>query len=367
MARNSGPGWLSVIVIALVVGALGGALGARWMDRYAPRTMQEIVRGRSTVSVQTETDAIVTAAREAAPAVVTITALSRGQAAGPFGLRGPAQTRRSSGSGFFFDYQGKKYVMTNTHVIAGAQELSLRTSDGQDYPAKLVTASQQDLAVLEAVGVPADQATLPLGDSDTAAVGSWVLAIGSPFGIDNTVTVGVVSRKGFTPMDQGGRDFIQTDASINSGNSGGPLIDLGGNVIGVNQMILSPTQTSLGIGFAIPVNQAKELLYFLVNRGPWVGVGTQPNSPGLSNYLELETAEGVVVAEVVPGSPAARAGLRRLDVILQVDGKAVKNPDELQTAILKHTIGANMAFLVQRGSQRMTVQVTGGTIPAGSQ
>lgn len=368
MEAKRGPGVFGIVVLALVGGLIGGVLGSLWMSRYLPRGASEVVQSRSTVSVTTDKDAIVRAVRAAAPAVVTITAISQAQPTGPFGMPfGAPQTRRGLGSGFFFDYQGKKYVMTNTHVVAGAQQLTVRTSDGKDYQARLVTASDQDLAVLEVIGAPADQPTLPLGNSDTAPVGSWVIAIGSPFGIDNTVTVGVISRKGFTPIDEQGRDLIQTDASINSGNSGGPLLDLGGNVIGINEMIFSPTQTNLGIGFAIPINQAKQMLYFLVNRGPWVGVATQPNSPGLSGYLGLETKEGVVVAQVVQGSPAARAGIEPLDVILQVDGQPIKNPEELQTAVLKHKIGDTIAFLVQRGREQRTVQIQGGTIPAGSQ
>jgi S1-C subfamily serine protease len=347
------------------------------VTRYAPPSMQAIVGGRSTVSVMTDKDAIVLASKSAGPAVVTIVSIFPGEAQpGPFGLpTGPAQPQRGLGSGFFFAYEGKHYVMTNAHVVTDkngrvAEKITVRTSEGKEYPAKIVGASpqdQQDLAVIAPQGVPADQPVLPLGDSSSAAVGSWAIAVGSPFGFDNTVTVGVVSRKGYTPLgDAGNRYLIQTDAAINSGNSGGPLLDLGGNVIGVNEMIYSPTQTNLGIGFAIPINQAKELLYFLVHRGPWVGLGAQPNSAGLSHYFGLSTAEGVVVESVFPGSPAAKAGLRQLDVIVQIDAKAVKTPDDMQAAILAHKIGEKITFLIVRGKDRTPITVTGGTIPAGA-
>ena len=373
MAKHRGPGWGGIIVVTLIVGLLAGAAGSLLVSRWAPRGL--VVSGApGVVTVENDKNAIVQAAAKASPAVVTIHVTQRVQPTGPFGLpMGPQQNIPSLGSGFFFDYQGKKYVLTNTHVLTGgtsqlADHVTISTVEGKEYPAKIVGASQQDLAVLAPSGVPADQPTLPLGDSEKAPVGSWVIAIGSPFGIDNTVTVGVISRKGPTPLgDQGGNRYvIQTDAAINKGNSGGPLIDLGGNVIGVNEMILSPTETSLGIGFAIPVNQAKDLLYFLVNRGPWVGIGTQPNSPGLSKYFKLDTKEGVVVMQVAVGSPAARAGLRELDVILQIDGAPVKIPDDVQKAILAHKIGEKISFSIQRGRDKQTLTIAGGTIPAGA-
>jgi serine protease Do len=355
------------LVLVLIIGLIGGLGGSLLLSRFAP-AVQAVVGGKSTVSVETDKDAIVQAVKKISPAVVTINAISHVQETGPFGIpMGPEQARHSLGSGFFFEYSGKKYVMTNVHVIQGAQELTIRTNEGKDYQAKIVGESPQDLAVIEPVGVPADQAVLPLGDSNSIPVGSWVIAVGSPFGFDNTVTVGVVSRKGYTPLgDMGNRYLIQTDAAINSGNSGGPLLDLGGNVIGVNEMIFSPTQTNLGIGFAIPINQAKELLYFLVNRGPWVGVGAEPNSAGLARYFSLESSEGVVVSEVAPNSPAARAGLRQLDIILQVDSVAVKTPEDLQKAILVHKIGDKITFQIQRGKQRTSVTVQAGTIPEGT-
>ena len=370
MPTRQGPGWGAVIVVSLIVGLLAGAGGSLLVSRLAAPQATPEVAGRSvSVTVETEKDAIVQTAAQASPAVVTIHATSRVQTPGPLGLPfGSPGTRRSLGSGFFFEHNGKKYVLTNTHVIAGADQVAIRTVEGQEYPAKILGASRQDLAVLDPQGVPADQPVLPLGDSDQVPVGAWVLAIGSPFGIDNTVTVGVVSRKGYTPLGSqlGDRYLIQTDAAINEGNSGGPLIDLGGNVIGVNEMILSPTQTNLGIGFAIPVNEAKELLYFLINRGPWLGIGTQPNSPGLARYFGLSTEKGLVVVHVAPDSPAAKASVQQLDVILQVDAKAVETPEDLGKLILAHKIGDTITLLIQRGSDRQTLEVQAGTIPEGA-
>lgn len=363
--------WAGLIVISLVVGLLAGAGGAYWVvqDRASGLVAATPGPARPPVtaaSVDYEQSQIVKVAAEASPAVVTITAISPASA-GPFGSPfGGGRARQSLGSGFFFDFGGKQYILTNNHVIQGARELTVRMTSGEEFRARTLGASPADLAVIEPVGGPAHPPTLPLGDSDSIPVGAWVVAVGSPFGIDNTVTVGVVSRKGPTPISEDqSRYLIQTDAAINSGNSGGPLLDVAGNVIGVNQMIFSPTQTNLGIGWAIPINEAKELMYFLINRGPWLGLRTAPNNPGLAREAGLATSEGLVVFEVIPQSPAARAGLEPGDVILQVDALAIKKPEDLQKAILAHKIGDRISVVAQRGKEQKTFTVEAGRVPEG--
>jgi serine protease Do len=370
--------WAGVIIVSLLVGLVAGVGGAYWYtQRTAAPPGAPVATGAPAAggggpvragSVEYEQSQIVQAAAKAAPAVVTITATARAEAIGPFGLPFPGggAERRSLGSGFFFDFNGKQYILTNTHVIAGAQELDVRTTTGEEFRARKLGASPADLAVIEPISGPAKPPVLPLGDSDRIPVGAWVIAVGSPFGFDNTVTVGVVSRKGYTQIGQDqSRYLIQTDAAINEGNSGGPLIDIAGNVIGVNEMIFSPTQTNLGIGWAIPINEAKELMYFLINRGPWLGLATAPNTPGLARAAGLSTSEGLVIYQVIPDSPAAKAGLQQGDVILQIDALAIKKPEDLQKAVLAHKIGDRITIVVQRGKEQKTLTVEAGRVPEG--
>jgi serine protease Do len=376
--------WGCIVVVSLIVGLIGGAGGAYW---FAHTSATGVGGGPSgqvgsavPVPVEYEQSSIVKAVAKDAPGVVTITATSVVQQTTPFGLPfGPGAERHSLGSGFFFDFNGKQYILTNTHVIAGAQELTVRMSNGDQFSARKLGASPEDLAVIEPINGPAHPPVLALGNSDRIPVGAWVIAVGSPFGFSNTVTVGVVSHKG--PIQIGdtqssmsgegpaaamaSRDLIQTDAAINEGNSGGPLIDTGGNVIAVNEMIFSPTQTNLGIGWAIPINKAKELMTFLINGGPWIGVTTLANSPGLARRAGLQTGQGLLIYRVVSDSPAATAGLREGDVILQVDAVAIKTPDDLQKAILAHKIGDRITFVIQRGQAKKTLTVEAGRVPQG--
>ncbi|HEY3396594.1 MAG TPA: trypsin-like peptidase domain-containing protein [Armatimonadota bacterium] len=361
--------WAGILFVSLLVGLVGGLGGAYLYARYAPSASGPVL-GASTatprvVSVDNSQSAIVQAAAKASPAVVTITATSQVAGQGPFGMFGAPQMRRSLGSGFFFEQDGKRLILTNSHVIAGADKLTVHMIDGTVFDAKIVGASPMDVAVLEPIKGPAHPPALALGDSDTIPVGSWVIAVGSPFGFDNTVTVGVVSRKGYTQVGENdSRYLIQTDTAINSGNSGGPLIDLGANVIGINEMIFSPTQTNLGIGWAIPVNEVKQLMSLLINGGPWIGVATLTNSAGLARALGLAADTGVVLMKVSADSPAAKAGLRAGDVVMQADGAAVKTADELTKAILKHRIGDQITMTVQRGREQLAAQVEAGKVPA---
>ncbi|MFW5867600.1 MAG: S1C family serine protease, partial [Armatimonadota bacterium] len=240
--------------------------------------------------------------------------------------------------------------------------------EGEEYTAELLGEDPaSDVAVLELQGDIGDLPNVTLGDSDELAIGEWVVAIGHPFAFDHTVTVGVVSAQGQrSPGPQmPARNMIQTDAAINQGNSGGPLVNLEGNVIGINSMIFSPTGTTVGIGFAIPINDVKQVVHFLMEGGPWIGVATRPNSEGLANYLGLETSEGAIVIQVVPDSPAAEAGLQQGDVILSIDGTQIEGGEGLRSEIFAREIGDTMTLTVQRGGEQMEVEVTAGTIPEG--
>jgi serine protease Do len=243
--------------------------------------------------------------------------------------------QRSLGSGVIVDASG--VALTNAHVVEGAADIEVVTADGKKARARVIGAdAKSDLAVLRLEG-SGPYTPARLGDSDGVEVGDWVLAIGSPFGFTQTVTAGIISAKGRAlgqgPFD----DFLQTDAAINPGNSGGPLVNLTGEVIGINTAIVSRTGGSLGIGFAIPINVAKRVYTDLSARGRvvrgWLGVSVQPLTAELARSFGAGDERGVLVAEVVDGSPAQKAGLEAGDIIVEFNGKPVTAPDDLQRAV----------------------------------
>ncbi len=279
--------------------------------------------------------------------------------------RSPRFQRQGSGSGVIISPDG--YIVTNHHVIDGADTVAVILSDQQEYEAKVVGRDPKtDLAVLK---IESNQ-TLPaagLGDSDQLNVGDWVVAIGNPFGLNHTVTSGIVSAKGRVigagPYD----DFIQTDASINPGNSGGPLFDLNGNVVGINTAIIPQGQ---GIGFAIPVNIAKSLLPQLMETGRvtrgYLGVSIQTLTPSLAQALKLETRKGALVSDVMPNSPAAAVGIERGDVIMTFNGEAIDDSRDLAATVAATPVGEGTEVLVLRDGQRETLSLTVGTLPTQS-
>ena len=206
----------------------------------------------------------------------------------------------------------KGYILTNYHVVAGAEKISIHLFDGRELKGTVRgTDSKTDLAVVHVEAADLPGATL--GDSDKLQVGEWAIAVGSPFGLEETVTVGVISAKGRSGLGTGTyEDFIQTDASINPGNSGGPLVNIDGEVIGINAMIIQPGQ---GIGFAIPINLAKTIMVELIKTGkvirPWVGIGLQDITSDLMKFFNLKEKAGALISQVYSGSPAEKAGLRR--------------------------------------------------------
>jgi len=272
------------------------------------------------------------------------------------------QKQRSGGSGVIVDKEG--YILTNNHVIEGADKVKIRLNDGREFTAAVKGQdSRTDLAVLHIKAKDLPVATL--GDSDKLEVGEWAIAIGSPFGLEHTVTVGVISAKGRSGLGTGTyEDFIQTDASINPGNSGGPLINIDGEVVGVNAMIIQP---GTGIGFAIPINMAKQILNDLIKEGkvvrPWLGISAQDLTPEMVEHFKVKEKEGVLVGQVYPGTGAEKAGLLSGDIIRSVDDRAVKNVTELVKEVQKKKVGQKAILSLIRDGKGMTIEVTTTSMP----
>ena len=270
-----------------------------------------------------------------------------------------SRKQNSLGSGFIIDKDGN--ILTNNHVVRGADEIFVTLSDGETLPASIIGRDERtDVAIIKIKG-RADLPTVQLGDSDIAQVGDWVLAIGNPFGLGQTVTAGIISAKGrhigAGPYD----DFIQTDASINPGNSGGPLFNTKGEVVGVNTAIV---QSGQGIGFAIPVNMLKPMLPQLIKSGKvsrgYLGISIQDVPPPLAQTLGLKAKQGALVSDVIPASPAALAGIMPGDIILAYDGKSINNSAELPLVVSQSPIGKIVQIDFLRRNKKITVQAKVG-------
>jgi serine protease Do len=280
-----------------------------------------------------------------------------------FFKRRPRDEGRASGSGVIVDPNG--YILTNNHVIENAQEITVRLSDARKFTATLVGSDPKtDLAVLKVEGA----APLPaadLGDSDNLRVGQWAIAIGNPFGLDRTVTVGIVSATARTRVGLATyENFIQTDASINPGNSGGPLLNLDGRVIGVNTAIVASGQ---GIGFAIPINMAREVMRQLITRGRvvrgWLGIVIQDVNDDLAQSFGVREKGGVLVADVMRGGPGDAGGLRPGDVIVEFGGTPIKEVPDLQRRVAAMTPGASADVKVIRDRGAATMKIVIGEMP----
>ena len=269
------------------------------------------------------------------------------------------------GSGIVVTEDG--FILTNHHVIKGANEITVTLPKSQEsFEAELIAADPStDVALLKIEGRGLPRATL--ADSDLCEVGDVVLAVGNPFELNQTVTQGIVSAKGRSNVGPGGQfygDFIQTDAAINPGNSGGALVDSSGRVIGINSMIYSTTGSSTGIGFAIPINMALRVVRSLldegrINRG-YLGVQLEPLDPAMARRMGRRDLSGALVAAVVPDSPAARAGLRRGDLIIDFQGRRVTDRTKLRLDVSRTAPGSTVAFGVLRGGELREVPVTLG-------
>lgn len=281
---------------------------------------------------------------------------------GGYPLPQQEQKKQGLGSGFIISQDG--YILTNHHVIEGADKILVDvTGEEQKFEAELVGQDPElDLAVLK-IKANKKLPLLNLGNSDEIRVGDWSVAIGNPYGLDHTVTVGVISAKQ-RPLNIGQAKFknlLQTDASINPGNSGGPLLNLQGEVIGINTAINAEAQ---GIGFAIPINTVQEVLTDLIHKGkvsrPWLGVSIQDLTPELAKYFDIDVKEGVVVGYIASGSPAEKAGLRQGDIILEIDKKKVTKGEELVQIVEKSKVGDKHEFLMMRNGEFKTLTVTIG-------
>jgi S1-C subfamily serine protease len=335
-------------------------------------------RGSSGLTPDEET--VIGVYRATSPGVVHITSTVLSQ---DFFFR--VVPEQGTGSGFMVDDRG--YILTNNHVVENADSLEVTLADKSKVPAKLIGRDpNNDVAVIR-VNIPREKLTpLRLGDSSQLQVGQMAIAIGNPFGLDRTVTRGVVSALGRSLKSDTGRQIrnvIQTDAAINPGNSGGPLLNSRGEVIGINTAIFTPSGGSVGIGFAIPVNTAKKLLPQLIARGrashPWLGISGTDITPSLARTLNLPAKEGVMIAQVAPGGPAARAGLRGAqrrvrvgnfmmtvggDIILALDGQKIAGVDDL-TAFLddQKKAGEDIRVDVLRDGNPLRLVVQLGELP----
>lgn len=276
----------------------------------------------------------------------------------PFGNPGGSgeRTERSLGSGFVLDADG--YIVTNYHVIEGADQITVRLNDGREFEATVQGRDPNtDLALIK-IDAGEKLTALPMGDSDAIEIGHWVIAVGSPFGLEQTVTAGIISAKGRVIGSGPYDNFLQTDASINPGNSGGPLIDMDGNVVGVNTAIVRGGQ---GIGFAIPINMARDVVEQLkesgtVSRG-WIGVTVQSVDKELAEYYGLKNEAGAMVAEVLPDYPAQKAGMLAGDIIISVNGVEIKDTKQLTSEIAKVKPGQTAEVGIIREGKAQTLKI----------
>jgi serine protease DegQ len=374
--------WLlfaQAVTVALAVYFVIAALRPGWLP-LRPRAVDVATVANQVAVVEAQGQGAPGSYRQAAgramPAVVNILTSKALQENHPllkdpffrrfFGDRLPPEEHQSSlGSGVIVSPDG--YILTNNHVIDSADEIEVVLADGRKAPAKVVGADPEtDLAVIR-VGL-SQLPVMVLGRDDKARVGDVVLAIGNPFGVGQTVTMGIISAVGRNNLHINHfENFIQTDAAINFGNSGGALIDTNGNLLGINSAIYSQTGGSVGIGFAIPVSTARTVMESIIRHGQvirgWVGIETQDITPELAESFGLPQRDGTIIAGVVRGGPADRAGVRPGDILVSVDGKRIKNTSEMLNLIAQLQPGARTSLSLVRKNRQATVQVTVGKRP----
>jgi len=313
-------------------------------------------------------------AKRVGPAVVAVTTSGVGKAAtglpdeflrrffgdAPGGGRPRQFERHGLGSGVIIDPDG--YVLTNNHVVAEAQNITVRLADDREFKAKVVgTDPLTDVALIkiEAAKLPAAQ----IGDSDQMQVGDWVIAIGAPFGLEQTVTSGIISATGRHNVGIAGYEsFLQTDAAINPGNSGGPLVNMRGQVVGINTAIASQSGGYMGVGFAVPGNLARTVMKQIrehgsVTRG-WLGVSIQRLTPDMAASMKLKTDQGALISQVIEGGPAEKAGLKAGDVVVEFNGKALKSAFDLQNDVAWTAPGVKVDLAVVRDGKRVELKAT---------
>jgi Do/DeqQ family serine protease len=368
---------LSFLVMIVLVAVLSGAAGATMATQpwfYARAAAQ--APGAAPSEGPAPASPFVAAVTRVRPAVVNISTertvanpFADSQQFGPFfgnipGLPSGPIHQKGIGSGVIVSPEG--YILTNAHVVQGADRVTVTLIDGRTLRGTVVGADPAtDLAVIKISA--GDLPTAALGDSASLVPGDWAIAIGNPYGLNSTVTAGVISAVGRTLPDGPEETFIQTDAAINPGNSGGPLVNTAGQVIGINTAEFANAQ---GIGFAIPIDTARGIMRQLIATGhiirPYLGVYLQPVTPDLAAAMHLPPGtHGAVVADVVAGSPAATAGLQRGDVIVEAAGKPVPAPAALVTLVHRSKIGTPLLLLVRRQGHTQYVTVKVGQMPSG--
>jgi Do/DeqQ family serine protease len=398
----------ALYLLLLVVGAGGVFLGDRWLasnalpfdessaqvspvgtDLPATPPSDPVATGTGSLLMGSDPNFIANAVDKVGPAVVRIDASRTTTVDLPsefddpmfrrfFGsnlpTEPPTQVEQGTGSGFILQADG--VIVTNAHVVEGADQVTVTLKDGRTFTGEVV--GQDPVTDVAVVKIDAtDLPVVELGDSEQLRPGEWAIAIGNPLGLDNTVTAGIISATGRSSAEVRIPDkqvnFIQTDAAINPGNSGGPLLNRQGQVIGMNTAIIGGAQ---GLGFAIPINTVQEIAQELLDHGraehPYLGIRMVALTPELKDELNqnpnsgltVEDDEGVLVVQVVPGSPADRAGLRRGDVILKVGDEAVKDAETIQQLVGESEIGQDLHLQIHRGSQTLSITVQPGEYPA---
>ena len=366
--------WLlfsQAVTVCVAVWFVLATLQPGWLGRGATRTPAGITLyeapGQAAPAREAEPGSFSPAARKASPAVVSITTSKEvrdPRSDDPwfrffFGDQG-TQSQTALGSGVIVSPDG--YILTNNHVVEGADEIEVALADSRHAQARVIgTDPETDLAVLkiELGALP----VIVLGNSDTLAVGDRVLAIGNPFGVGQTVTSGIVSALGRNELGINTfENFIQTDAAINPGNSGGALVDIHGNLMGINTAIYSRSGGSMGIGFAIPVSTARQVMESIVRDGRvtrgWIGVEPSELSPELAQTFGVHTDVGVIITGVLHDGPAAAGGMLPGDVVKQVAGKPVHTVPQLLSAVAALTPGVAAEFQVQRGAKELQLPIT---------
>ena len=375
--------WLifsQAVTVTVAVLFVVGTLKPQWLPRSAGAASSDVITihtappASAPATEPTGAPSFSAAARRAAPAVVSVIASKPGARSQLpddawfryfFGERGPGAPQVGAGSGVIVSPQG--YLLTNDHVVEGASEIEVRLADGREAKATLVgTDPDTDVAVLkvELERLP----SITLGNAEALQVGDPVLAIGNPFNVGQTVTAGIVSALGRNQLGLSTfENFIQTDAAINPGNSGGALIDINGQLIGINTAIFSPSGGSLGIGFAIPVDLARQVMEGLIKEGKvtrgWIGVEPRDLPAEYAADFKLPIKAGVLIRGVLQDGPAGRGGMRPGDVVVSVADRPVSNTAQMLNAVAALKPGQDAAFGVQRGQQTVQLTVTVGQRP----
>jgi S1-C subfamily serine protease len=372
------------VIVALVVGALSGLAGGYAGARLAASSssLGGGSFGRTTTAIvptSTADEPVIAAAAAAVPSVVNIDVTDATASAGTQGLPNSHPTVPSGGQGSGVAFKaapdGGTYILTNNHVVENASKITVKSTAGQSWPGTVVGRDpDNDIAVVK---ISAKLPIIALGDSKNLVVGQTVIAIGSPFGLEHSVTSGVVSALGRSLPDFGDNatgsypliDVIQTDAAINPGNSGGALVDRAGRLVGINTAIYSDSGSSGGIGFAVPVNKAIDVSDQLIANGsvthPFIGIVGVTLTADLAKKNKLTVEEGALVEELAPGSGALKAGAKVGDVVVAVDGSVVRSMDDLILLVRRHKAGDSVKIKVLRDGKPIELTVTVGDRPAG--